>query len=97
MKEYLAGKTYDDIKPAAVVKNTGSNLPEMTDKAKLAIIELLRAGKRPGDIKAEYKAGTKSYAKSQIREVEADWKEALAELAPKEIAIKEDEPVVIEK
>jgi hypothetical protein len=90
MKKYLESKAYKDLKPAEKPAKSGSNLLEMTDEEKLAVMELLRLGKKPATIKAEYKRGTKSFTKAQILSVERDWKEALNEKKPKEDPLEEE-------
>ena len=84
VKDYLKNKTYDDLKRNDKEAQVKSNLLEMTDEEKLGVIELLKDGKKPADIKNVFKRDTKSFTTGQIKSVERDWKEALAELAPVE-------------
>lgn len=86
MKDYLKDIKYNDLEVKEVsVNRGGSNLIEMTDDHRLAIIELLRSGHSSSSIKHLYKVSTKSFTKAQILSVELDWKEALAELKAKEV------------
>jgi hypothetical protein len=89
VKEYLATKSYDDLKiiekeEKEEKEKKVENIIEPTDSEKLEMIELLRNGKSIAEVKKECKRGTLSFKTSQIRAVVGEWKEALAEKKPKD-------------
>jgi|TARA_Y100000310_G_scaffold286175_1_gene310112 hypothetical protein len=88
---YLDGKTLNDLTPAKSEVGK-SNLIELTDAEKWAVVEALKAGKslkviKRSVLREEGKAKL-SLSYRQIKEIESEWKAKIAELTPVEITDK---------
>ena len=87
--KWMNGLKLEDIEPAE--KPTGhSNLIELNAKEKKEIMEMLRLRKPFHEIKKEWKRGTLSASIGQIKQIDREWKEKIAELTLPEEAPEEE-------
>lgn len=85
LKSDLEKKDAKDLEP--IQKPTlGSNLIDPTKEEALAIVEALRAGKSPHEVKLSVKRGPLSFSIEQIKEAGQVWQAVLAaKTAPKAV------------
>lgn len=81
----LDTKTYDELKPVEKIESE-SNLIEPTDEEVLSVIDLLKQGKTPKEIKLlvirEVGTSKLKLSYSQIKEIEDVWLNKIASLRP---------------